>query len=164
MSSKQAGQQGYQELVMSLEETPRLISQMVSDVAENSLSERPQDKSWSILEHICHLRDIEQEGYSVRITRILNEDQPFLSDLDGDKLALERDYINQDFRVALEAFIATRALNVDRIRHLSPDRLSRGAEFENVGHITLLDLLTKIREHDWEHIKELTALHNRYSG
>jgi len=164
MSGEQAGEQGYQELVMSLEETPHLIRRLVSDVGESSLSERPRGKTWSILEHICHLRDIEQEGYSVRITRVLNEDQPFLNDLDGDKLALERDYINQDFRAALEAFTATRALNVDLIRRLSPDRLARGAEFENVGHVTLLDLLTKIREHDREHIKELTDLHNYYSG
>ena len=40
-----------------------------------------------MLEHVCHLRDIEVEGYAPRLKRILSEDGPFLPDIDGRRLA-----------------------------------------------------------------------------
>jgi hypothetical protein len=121
------------------------------------MRERSGDNSWSVVEHVCHLRDIEQEGYAVRITKLLTEDQPLLGDIDGDRLAIERAYINQDFNEALEAFINARAVNVEVIRDLSADQLSKSGMFDN-SRCSLLDLLNKMREHDHEHINELTQL------
>jgi len=121
------------------------------------MRERSGDNSWSVVEHVCHLRDIEQEGYAVRITKLLTEDQPLLEDIDGDKLAIERDYINQNFNEAFEAFINARAVNVEIIRDLSADQLSKSGMFDN-SRCSLLDLLNKMREHDHEHINELTQL------
>jgi hypothetical protein len=141
---------------------PGIIEQMLAGVKESNLRERVSPTTWSIVEHICHLRDIEQEGYKVRITKMLTEDHPFLTDLDGDKLAEERGYINQDFNAALKDFISTRAINLSAIRDLSPDQLRRDGEFENVGPLSLLDLLMKMREHDSGHIKELRHLVERH--
>ena len=162
MEGEQLSPQDYQQLVNDIESMPQIIQDMLAGVSESELSARPLDGSWSILEHICHLRDIEQEGYSVRINQMLNQKNPVLADLDGDKLAQERDYINQDFRSALEIFIANRVDNARTIRDLSPPQLSRQAMFENVGPITFLELLIKMREHDQGHITELTQLLNTH--
>jgi len=157
MQDKAVAVQKYKELVRSLEDTPRRIKQLVSDLGESKLRERSHEKTWSVVEHICHLRDIEKEGYAVRITKLLTEDQPLLEDIDGDKLAVERAYINQDFQSALEAFINARAINIEAIRDLSPRQLSRSGMFDNSA-LSLLDLLNKMREHDQEHINELAQL------
>jgi len=147
----------YKEMVRSLEDTPRRIKQLVSELGESRVRERSGDNAWSAVEHICHLRDIEQEGYAVRITKLLTEDQPLLEDIDGDRLAIERAYINQDFNAALDAFINVRAINVGAIRELSADQLSKSGMFDN-SPISLLDLLKKMREHDEEHIHQLGQL------
>jgi hypothetical protein len=157
MQDKAAALQEYQNLVSALEDTPRRITQLVSDLGESKLRERSREKSWSVVEHICHLRDIEKEGYAVRITKLLTEDQPFLEDVNGDKLAVERAYINQDFHGALEAFAKTRAVNIEAIRDLSAGQLSRCGMFDN-SPLSLLGLLNKMREHDQEHINELAQL------
>lgn len=164
MDGTQVNAQDYRELVKDIEEMPRTIQQLLADVEESNLRARPSQKTWSVVEHICHLRDIEREGYRVRISKMLNEDHPFLTDLDGDKLAEERGYIGQDFNAALKDFIDTRAINLSAIRDLSPDQLSRDGEFENVGHLTLMELLVKMREHDSGHIKELRQLLDRPSA
>jgi hypothetical protein len=148
----------YQELVASLEDTPRVIKQLVSGLGDQDLRKRPQGKIWSIVEHICHLRDIERDGYRIRISKLLTEEQPFLEDIDGDSLAVERAYIDQDLNAALDIFIKTRAVNIEAIRDLSAVQLSKSGMFENVGHLTLAELLTKMRDHDREHINELTQL------
>lgn len=158
MSGKTVASQEYEELVRSLEDAPRMIKQLVGALGESSVRERSYEKTWSVVEHICHLRDIEKEGYTVRITKLLTEDQPWLEDIDGDRLAVERDYINQDFNEALEAFVNARAVNIEAIRDLSAGQLSKSGMFGNTGPLTLLDLLNKMREHDREHINELTQL------
>ena len=162
MEDEQTSLQDYQQLVNDIESMPRIIQELLADTNDNDLRARPPDGSWSILEHICHLRDIEREGYRVRVDQMLNEKSPLLADLDGDRLAQERDYINQDFRLALEDFVETRAINVRAIRDLSLHQLSKQAMFENVGPINFLELLIKLREHDRGHISELTMLRDMY--
>src|SRR5436853_2316411 len=125
----------YHELVSSVAETPDAIRQLINRVAQADLSRRPAAQVWSLLEHVCHLRDIEQEGYAVRIEKIIGEDQPFLPDLDGDKLAAERDYNHQPFDQALGSFVAARENNVRILRQLSDEQMNRRALFENVGVI-----------------------------
>jgi hypothetical protein len=163
MPGKAIASQEYKEMVRSLEDAPCTIKQIVSDLGKSNVRERPHGKTWSVVEHICHLRDIEKEGYTVRITRLLTENQPFLEDIDGDRLAVERGYINQDFNEALEAFINARAVNIEAIRDLSADQLSKSGMFENTGPLTLVDLLNKMREHDGEHINELTQLRSTFT-
>lgn len=150
--------QNNQALVRSLEETTAAIRQLLDGVAQDQVSRRPSAKDWSILEHICHLRDIEQEGYTVRVEKILNHDRPFLADLDGDKLAAERDYNHQPFDRAWQSFIAARENNLRTFRHLSDEQMSRSATFENVGVITLAQLIRMMGEHDEEHLRQLSAL------
>src|SRR6185503_17162075 len=98
----------------------------------------------------------------IRITKMLTEAHPFLTDLDGDKLAEERDYINQDFKSALKDFFDARVLNVQAIRDLSPSQLTKQGMFENVGPLSMLELLIKMRDHDQGHINDLTRLRDRF--
>jgi len=150
--------QNNQELIRSVEEIPDAIRQLVNGVAQDNLNRKPSDQGWSLLEHICHLRDIEQEGYTARIEKIINQDHPFLSDLDGDKLAAERDYNHQPFDEALESFIAARESNVRKLRDLSDEQMARSAMFENVGVVTLAQLIRMMGEHDRDHLQQLREL------
>ena len=157
MPDNTAASQEYKELIRSLEDTPRKIKQLVGDLGESKVRERSGENTWSVVEHVCHLRDIEKEGYAVRITKLLTEDQPLLEDIDGDKLAVERVYINQDFKAALDGFINVRRANIEEIRDLSADQLSRSGMFDD-SPLSLLDLLKKMRQHDHEHIDQMVQL------
>jgi DinB superfamily len=150
--------QSNQQLVRSVEETTDAIRQLVNGVAQDQVTCKPSEQDWSILEHICHLRDIEQEGYTARVEKILSHDRPFLADLDGDKLAAERDYNHQPFDRAWQSFIAARENNLRTFRDLSDEQMSRSAMFENVGVITLAQLIRMMGEHDREHLQQLGAL------
>ena len=155
--------QTHHELVSAVAETPDAIRQLVNGVAQADLSRRPEGLPWSVLEHVCHLRDIEQEGYAVRIEKILSQDHPFLLDLDGDKLAAERDYNRQPFDRALLSFVAARESNVRRLRGLSDEQMNRSALFENAGVITLAQLVGMMCEHDREHLRQLEELREQLS-
>ncbi|MGH9943976.1 MAG: DinB family protein, partial [Pyrinomonadaceae bacterium] len=113
------------------------------------------------LEHLCHLRDLEREGYAERIRRLLVETDPFLPDVDGDRLAKERDYNRQDFARAHAGFAGARAANVAALNVLSPEQLGRAGTLEGVGPVTLGRLLELMRDHDDAHRRELRDLGRR---
>jgi hypothetical protein len=145
-------------LIKSLEETPERIRQLVRGLTGTELRRKPTDLDFSALEHACHLRDIEREGYVVRIKKLCYEECPFLPDIDGGKLADQRNYNSQDMDAALNEFSQARGESVSAVRDLPLDQLTRNGVLENVGSLTLGDLLLMILEHDNEHIRALTEL------
>jgi hypothetical protein len=154
-------EQEFQDVVGFLEETPESIRQLTAPFAGQELRWKPGVNEFSALEQVCHLRDLEREGYAARIKKLLTENQPSLPDFDGARLARERDYNTQDFDAALQAFALARAENVRVMKSLSPDELKRSGMLDGVGAITLEKLLLLMSEHDQSHRKELSDLHER---
>lgn len=114
-----------------------------------------------MLENICHLRDIEAEGYAKRIVRILDETNPFLADIDGGRLAVERGYNHQDPDLVLPAFVAARAKNIEKLRGVDAEDLERDGTLDGVGAVTLKRLAEMMREHDEGHVEELRVLRQK---
>jgi hypothetical protein len=162
MEENQMTLEEFQSLINELEATPRVIQQLADELNEGDARWKPTVEEWSVLEHVCHLKDIEQEGYTVRIRKLLHETQPYLTDIDGAQLALTRNYNSQDFDTALRAFALARQQNVLAIRDVPLDRLEAlSGTFENVGQITLGKLLLMMREHDQGHLEDIHSLRER---
>ena len=88
----------------------------------------------------------------------MSEERPFLPDVDGARLAVERDYNARPLVPALEAFAASRARSIALLRSASDRDLERTAEMEGVGPVTLRQLLQRWLEHDAGHVAEMEAL------
>ena len=142
-------------LLNTLVRTPALISELLSDIPLNTIQLRPSPEEFSVLESICHLRDIEVEGYTVRIRRLLEEDHPELADIDGARLAAERDYNSQQLDLALEAFESARKVNLEVLRKADDNDLNKRGSLEGVGELSLQSLMTMMAEHDEGHIDDL---------
>jgi hypothetical protein len=148
------------EILKILERTPEVLAELVADLPLERIKEKRAREEFSILENVCHLRDIEIEGYSARINRILNEKQPTLPDIDGSRLALERDYNSQDIAQALRAFATARKQNIETLNELKPEQFRREGYLEGVGLIDLSRLLLLMSDHDEGHVQELGHLLN----
>jgi hypothetical protein len=109
-------------------------------------------ETFSLREHICHLRDIETEGYQLRFRRTRDESIPDLEALDGYVLAEQRSYARQDPFEALVAFRVVRAETLALIRSFSAADLSRGATFAEYGAVTLHGLVHFLSAHDRQHV------------
>lgn len=149
------------DIIAFLEETPEAVRRLSEGVGAEELRESADDGGFSFVEHACHLRDIEREGYEERILRILSEELPTLADVDGRKLAAERRYSEQRFEDGLVAFSETRESNVSALRAATEEQLRRRGVFEGVGEITLARLASMMYEHDAEHLEELRALRSQ---
>jgi hypothetical protein len=116
---------------------------------------------FNALEQLCHVRDIEVEGYHVRLRRTLALDHPLLASIDSEALAIERAYVRQDADAALSAFRVARELTLAMLADLAPEQLRRTAEFEGYGTVTLQGLVHYLCSHDQQHLAGLQWLLGR---
>jgi hypothetical protein len=110
------------------------------------------------IEQICHVRDIELDGYHVRFQRTLNELNPTLASIDSEILAQKRSYGTSDSAEVFAAFRAARAKTVELISGLTPEQLARTAVFEGYGALSLRSLVHYLCSHDQQHLAGLQWL------
>ena len=116
------------------------------------------------LEQLCHCRDIEVDGYHVRIRRTLAEERPLLVSIDTDALVRERAYARDDAMRALAAFRAARLQTLAVISGLTDTQLARTAVFEGYGALTLQSLIHYLCSHDQQHLAGLQWLLGKYDA
>ncbi|MGH9875165.1 MAG: DinB family protein, partial [Pyrinomonadaceae bacterium] len=148
-------------LLEFLNETPNKLTSLTAGLSDAELQFQNSLDEFSVLENICHLRDLEVQGYTPRIRRILAEANPALADFDGGRVAAESDYNNEPPGVALRAFQTAREENVAVLRVLSEADLKREGTLAGVGSITLRRLAEMMREHDEGHLDDLRVLGQR---
>ncbi|HEY6924869.1 MAG TPA: DinB family protein [Steroidobacteraceae bacterium] len=107
---------------------------------------------FTAIEQICHIRDIEIDGYHVRFRRTLCELNPVLASIESESLARERSYATSNAAEALAAFRSARATTVALIADLSPEQFARRAEFEGYGALSLRSLVHYLCSHDQQHL------------
>lgn len=115
------------------------------------------------IEQICHVKDIEIDGYHVRLRRTLEESNPLLASLDGEALARERCYSTADSTLIFAQFRDARSKTMAMIGRLTPQQLLRTAEFE--GHrVTLRGLVHNLCSHDQQHLAGIQWLLGRMAA
>lgn len=110
---------------------------------------------FSALGHLCHLRDIEIDGYHQRFRRTLKEDVPDLPSLDGHRLETERAYESQDPEFVLAAFQEARQQTLQMLNAISDLDYERRAIFAEYGNLSLRGLVHLLCSHDQQHLSGL---------
>jgi len=136
---------------------PAFVEAALHEAGEENLGLRPSGEIFALVEQACHLRDLEREGYLVRVRRMLGEKEPVLDAFDGQAVAATRDYARQDAHAAAQDFAAARRELVAVVGALPADDLKREAIFED-RRITLADLVRMIDAHDNEHRGEIERI------
>jgi hypothetical protein len=110
------------------------------------------------IEQVCHVRDIEIEGYQVRFQRTLDESNPTLASIDTDALARDRSYGTSNADAALAAFREARKKTVALLANLTSAQFDRAAMFEGYGPVSLRSLVHYLCSHDQQHLAGLQWL------
>jgi hypothetical protein len=110
------------------------------------------------IEQVCHVRDIEIDGYQVRFRRTLDELDPVLPSIDTDALARERAYGEAKAESVFASFREARARTVSLLTSLAPAQFDRTAVFEGYGPVSLRSLVHYLCSHDQQHLAGLQWL------
>jgi hypothetical protein len=113
---------------------------------------------------VCHIRDLEVDGYQARFRRVLEEHEPALVSIDGYELAERRGYADADPREALAAFRSARAETLALLLRLDAPQLARRGSFAEYGQVSLLGLIHFLRSHDQQHLACFQWLLGKYAS
>jgi hypothetical protein len=144
-------------LLAKLEEMPGFLETTLGALSPTEAFAPGPNGTFSPVEQCWHLADLEREGYGERISRLLNEDDPFLPDFDGERVARERRYGTLSLAEGLHAFRAARTRTLSMLRSIRDGEWERSGRQEGVGRVALSDLPAMIAEHDASHRSEIEA-------
>ncbi|MDY0873454.1 DinB family protein [Dongia rigui] len=142
----------------TLRSFPSALRDLLSGIPAPALDWQPASwegipsESLTIRQQICHMRDIEADGYTQRFQRLLNENNPVLESIDGYALVEARQYDRTDLATALDAFEAARERTMVILDRLTPPDLARRGTFEGYGPVTVRGLVHFLCSHDQQHL------------
>jgi DinB superfamily len=158
-----------QQTIDTLALFPKQLAQLFDCFSSEQWNWRPQ--SWdgipseklTALEQICHVFDVELEGYRIRFERTRTESTPVLPDLPGEQMAAQRNYAASDAAVVLRNFASARSDTVQAIRRFTAEEFDRAAIFEG-KRTTLAGLVHFLSSHDYQHLSGLQWLLAKAEG
>ena len=144
-----------QDLIDALRATPETLAGLLAGITqEQAQTARGGDESWSVVEVLCHLRDAEEFGLQ-RDIQMRDYENPEIIPWDQEKLALERDYASQDFRLALAEFISLRRQRLAFLEDLSPEGWKRAGSHRELGAIDIFSHVLHMVAHDAIHCAQI---------
>ena len=144
----------------NLTNMPDLLRRVFATLSEQDATKPGPDNTFSPVEQCWHLADLEQEGFGLRIRRLLTEESPQLQDFDGARVAIERAYKTKTVESGIQAFREARARNLEILRSLAKEQWNRSGWQEGVGKVALCDIPVMMAEHDAAHREEIAAAIN----
>src|SRR5262245_27975023 len=148
----------------ALESFPRALEQHYAAFPEEFVHWAPPSwdgvpsEPFTAIEQICHVRDIEIEGYQVRFRRTLEENAPLLPSIDSEQVAKERNYGRADAAQVFAQYRAARADTIAMLRTLTSADLERQAVLEGYGPVSMRGLIHYLCSHDQQHLSGLQWL------
>src|ERR1700722_746096 len=141
-----------------LASVPPFLDEALRSIAVADWDRHAEGIEFSFRQQLCHLRDVELEGYLVRVTRMTAEASPLMVDLNGTELAQVRHYEIQDPALAVRDFTSLRTATVAKLRGLSRDDWSRLGRFAPDSPFNVRELAAMMLAHDRQHCDEIGAL------
>ena len=146
------------DVLQTLRSTEMLLFAVLADLDREALTKRPAPNEWSVVEVLCHLRDLEREVFPVRTELIRRNDSSLIQGFDQNAWALERDYAGDDPRRAADEFTLCRRKNLLMIEQIRDDELEKKARHSEFGELTLRALLADWAGSDLVHTAQLQRI------
>lgn len=143
----------YQELIHSTE----MIRAMLAGIDQEQAQVKPDAKSWSILEVVCHLYDEEREDFREHLDFILHRQNEQYHVIDPQGWITERKYNEQNFAEAQEKFFIERRASLEWLKTIAESDWDTTYTSE-YGSVTAGEMLSCWIAHDNLHLRQLVEL------
>ena len=134
--------------------TPASLRGLFFDVDNVKWAEKGTKDEWSLIELICHLRDIEREVHQMQIKLFESKVDPFIPRPDTSVWSSQRDYLHDDGPAALESYIEARRETLEILRKLSEVDWQRKARHAIFGPTNFMEIISFIARHDGMHLQQ----------
>jgi hypothetical protein len=143
----------YQELQNSTE----MIRTLLVGITQEEAQFKPKPESWSILEVVCHLYDLEREDFREHLDFILHRQNEEYHVIDPQSWIKERKYNEQDFVEMQGKFFAERQKSLEWLKEISNSDWDIIYESE-YGSVSAGEMFSCWVAHDNLHIRQFVEL------
>ncbi len=144
-----------QPIIERMDRFSSVLPALVSGVGREESLWRPDEKSWSILEIVCHLADEDARDFRPRLERTLAEPQGVWDPIDPEGWAVSRGYREADMEEATARFVGERHRSVVWLMGLGKVDWDRVYVHPKIGPIRAGDLLASWAAHDALHLRQI---------
>jgi DinB superfamily len=143
----------YQELQNSTE----MIRALLVGITQEEAQFKPNPESWSILEVVCHLYDIEREDFREHLDFILHRQNEEYHVIDPQRWITERGYNEQSFTDMQENFFAERKKSLGWLEGISASAWETTYTSE-YGSVSAGEMFSCWIAHDNLHLRQFVEL------
>jgi hypothetical protein len=143
-----------------LRQTPGILRNVLSLATREQLDWRPSPERWSVAMVLAHLAEVEIRGFRQRFNAMLAEDRPLLPDYD--QLALFRGPTQFDPYAEMARFEERRGETLALLEGMPEGAGERTGRHEELGIITIAELLNEFAFHDLGHIRQVLELYRSH--
>jgi hypothetical protein len=142
-------------MMRSLRKNPVILHGLIRNIWQDQARHyKDGPDGWSVVEIVCHLRDLE-EIYYRRALRMRDENTPVFETFDQEEMARQGNYINQTLTRVFEEFLEKRRRTLRFLDSLAPEQWQRTGIHPEAGKITILEQAFQIGSHDTDHIEQI---------
>lgn len=142
-------------LLSGLEANPNVLHHLLKDLgAEDARWDtRPDPERFTLREMVAHLADWEPINL-MRLTRMRDEENPFIPDIDEGEIAIKNNYAASDPIASVTQYVEGRKAVVAFLRELPEEAWQRIAQREFLGEMDIAAQATLILGHDGYHLQQ----------
>jgi hypothetical protein len=136
--------------------TPKRLKKTSKGLSETRLSAKPNDRAWSAVEILAHLRGA-TDLWTYSIYAMLSENTPALALLDERRWAKAARYSELKFRPSLQAFTLQRTELLNVLRAIPDSHWSRTASVGGRAH-SVYSQVRRLAMHELDHCAQIESL------
>jgi len=134
--------------------TPRVLAALLEGLPDDVVL-APNPEGWSLKDIVAHLHDAESIAFVERMTRMLDEDRPFIQSIDPPARLIAGGYAERRLDELLGDLRRLRAEHVAWLETLSAEQLERAGQHDAVGEIRVIDIAHQWAAHDMAHLRQI---------
>ena len=150
------------EVVKALAENLGFYKDLLSNLDTDTVSWKPSETSWSLLEVVCHLLDEEREDFKARILHLFKHPNNHPPAIDPQGWVTERNYAKQDYNTVLQEFFKERTKSIEWLNGLENAPWENSFEHQHFGTMSASLFLTNWLAHDYFHFRQIFKIKYLY--
>ena len=149
-------------IIEELSHNKGVMLELFRDVPREVFTWKQAPDKWCLLEIVCHLYDEECEDFRARIRHVLETPDEPLPAIDPQGWVTLRNYMQQNYDMMLNKFLAEREDSIVWLKSLSSPDWTRAYNHPKFGSMSAELFLVNWLAHDHLHIRQITRLKYDY--
>ena len=150
------------QVIKALTENLGFYKDLLTHLDVATVTWKPSETSWSLLEVVCHLLDEEREDFKARIQHLFNNPNTHPPAIDPQGWVTERNYVKQDYKTVLQAFFKERTKSIEWLSGLENAPWKNSFEHQHFGTMSASLFLTNWLAHDYFHFRQIFKIKYLY--